>query len=122
MPRIADPKLHTLSHNRIHRQVESGLSIAQFCTQERLSVASFHAWKRRHRLIDLADRRPGLPAPSACLPVTVRIIKPPFDAPMPIEADLPNGVRLRIPTANARLACHLVRAIAEARTNSGGSR
>jgi hypothetical protein len=36
-----------------------------------------------------------------------------------IEADLPNGIRLRIPTANARLACQLVRAVAAARTKPG---
>jgi hypothetical protein len=120
VPRIADPKLQTLWRDRIRRQVDSRLSIVQFCAQEGFSAASFHSWKRR--LIGLADRREALPAPSAFVPVTVRVVERPSDEPLPIEADLPNGVRLRIPTANARLACHLVRAIAEARTNSGGSR
>jgi hypothetical protein len=41
---------------------------------------------------------------------------------LPIEADLPNGIRLRIPTANAHLACRLVRAVARAKTDSGGAR
>ena len=44
------------------------------------------------------------------------------DEPLPIEADLPNGIRLRIPTANTRLACRLVRSIARAKIDSGGSR
>jgi len=35
---------------------------------------------------------------------------------------LPNGIRLRIPTANARLVCRLVRAVAGAKTDSGGAR
>jgi len=45
-----------------------------------------------------------------------------LNEPLTIEADFPNGVRLGIPTANARLACRLVRAVAGARTHSGGSR
>jgi hypothetical protein len=120
VPRIADPKLQTIWRDRIRRQVDSRLSIVQFCAQEGFSTASFHAWKRR--LIDLADRRPGLPAPAAFLPVTVRVVERPSDEPLPIEADLPNGVRLRIPTANARLACQLIRVVAEARIHSGASR
>jgi hypothetical protein len=122
VPRTPDRKLHALWRERIHRQVHSGLTIAQFCVRESLSLASFHAWKRRLRLIDLADHQPALPAPSAFLPVTVRVVERPADEPLPIEADLPNGVRLRIPTSNARLACRLVQAVAGARTDSGGSR
>jgi hypothetical protein len=122
VPRTPDLELHALWRERIRRQVHSGLTIAQYCARERLPLASFHAWKRRLRLIDHADQRPGLPAPSAFLPVTVRVVEHAPDEPLPIEADLPNGVRLRIPTANARLACHLVRAITRARTDSGGSR
>jgi hypothetical protein len=122
MPRISDPKLQALWRDRVRRQVDSGLRIAQFCAQERLSLASFHYWKRRLQLIDRADHRPGLPAPSTFLPVTVRVLEQASNESMPIEADLPNGIRLRIPTANARLACQLIRAVAEARTPSGGSR
>ena len=122
MPRTPDLKLHALWRERIHRQVNSRLTIAQFCARERLPLASFHAWKRRLRLIDLADHRPALPARSAFLPVTVRVVERPPGEPLPIEADLPNGIRLRIPTSNARLACQLVRAVAGARTNSGGPR
>jgi hypothetical protein len=122
VPRIADPKLHALWRDRVRRQADSGLTIVQFCVRECLPVASFHAWKRRLRLIDLADHRPALPAPPAFLPVTVRVLDRASEEPLPIEADLPNGVRLRIPTANARLACHLVRALTRAKTDSGGSR
>jgi hypothetical protein len=122
MARTPDLALHARWRDRVRRQAVSGLTIAQFCAQERLSIASFHAWKRRLRLIDLADGRPALPAPSAFLPVTVRVLERAPDGPPPIEADLPNGIRLRIPTANAPLACRLVRAVARAKTNSGGSR
>jgi hypothetical protein len=98
------------------------MTIAQFCSQERLSIASFHGWKRRLRLIDLADRRPALPAPPVFLPVAVRVPEHIVAGSLPIEADLPNGIRLRLPTANARLACRLVRAVARAKTDFGGTR
>jgi hypothetical protein len=63
MPRSPDLKRHALWRERIDLQVRGGLTIAQFCAQKRLAVASFYSWKRRLRLIDLADRRPVLNAP-----------------------------------------------------------
>ena len=122
MSRTPDLKRHALWRECIRRQVDSGLTIAQFCAREGLSVAAFHSWKRRLRLIEFADHRPASPAPSTFLPVTVRVAEPALGDPLPIVADLPNGIRLRIPTANARLACQLVLAVAGAKTNSGGSR
>jgi hypothetical protein len=122
MPRPRNLELHSLWRRRVSRQANSGLTVAQFCSQERLCVKSFYAWKRRLRLIDLADQRPALPAPPTFLPVTLRVVERAAGEPLPIEADLPNGIRLRIPTANARIACRLVRVVAGARTRSGGSR
>jgi hypothetical protein len=122
MPRKPDSELHAVWRHRLSRQSYSGLTIAQFCAQERLGTKLFYAWKRRLRLIDLAARRPALPAPRAFLPVNVRVVEPTTTELLPIEADLPNGVRLRIPTANARLACRLIRAVVRASTDAGGSR
>jgi putative transposase len=122
MARRPDPKLHTLWRDRVRRQQASGLTIAQFCAQERIARSKFHAWKRRFRLMGSPAQCPALPAPSVFLPVTVRLDDRTTDELLPIEADLPNGIRLRIPTGNARLACRLVRSIARARTDSGGSR
>jgi hypothetical protein len=122
MPRSRDLERHALWRRRVSRQANSGLTVAQFCSQERLRVELFYAWKRRLRLIDLADQQPALPAPPAFLPVTVRVLERATGEPLPIEADLPNGIRLRIPTANAHLACRLVRVVAGARTHSGGAR
>jgi hypothetical protein len=122
MARTPDLQLHALWRQRLHRQVDSGLTIAQFCDQEGLSTATFHSWKRRLRLSELAATLPATPAPPAFLPVTVRLAElTPAEAP-PIVADLPNGIRLRIPTTDARLACRIVRAAARARTDSGGPR
>jgi hypothetical protein len=125
MARRSDPNLHALWRDRIRRQESSGSTIEQFCAQEQIARSKFHAWKRRFRLMDSPDQSPALPAPSNFLPVTIRLDNRTFDpdAPAPsIEADLPNGIRLRIPTANARLACQLVRSIARAKTESGGVR
>jgi hypothetical protein len=122
MARTPDTKLHALWRDRIRRQQASGLTIAQFCDQERLARSKFHAWKRRFRLMDPPVQCPTLPTPSAFLPVTVRLLERSADEPLPIEADLPNGIRLRIPTVNEHLACRLVRAMARTRTNSGGAR
>jgi hypothetical protein len=122
MARTPDLKLHALWRARVRRHAESGLTIAQFCARESLSVASFHGWKRRLRHIDLGDHLPALSAPSAFLPVTLSVVERAANEAMPIEADLSNGIHLRIPTTNTSLACRLVRALAEAKTRSGGWR
>ncbi len=122
MARTPDPKVHALWRDRIRRQEASGLTIDQFCTREGVARSKFHAWKRRLRLADSAGPGSTLPARSTFLPVTVRLLERVADQPLPIEADLPNGIRLRIPTVNEHLACRLVRAVAAAKTNSGGSR
>lgn len=102
MPRTPDLGLHALWRERLRLQVDSALTIADSCAREGFSMASFHYWKRRLRLIDLADRRPALPAAPAFVPVTVWIAEHALGEPLPIVADLPNGIRLRITTADAR--------------------
>lgn len=48
----------------IDRQVDSGLSLAGFCAQAQLSVASFYQWRTRLR----AQAQSGLPRAAAALP------------------------------------------------------
>ena len=122
MARTPDPKVHEIWRDRIGRQQASGLTIAQFCAQEGIARSKFHAWKRRFHLMGPPDQCPTLPAPSTFLPLTVRLLQRAGDQPLPIEAELPNGIRLRIPTVNEHLACRLLRAVAAAKTNSGGTR
>jgi hypothetical protein len=122
MARRPNPELHTLWRDRVSRQLRSGLSVEQFCAQERCARSAFYRWKRLLDVMAPSDLCPALPAPSTFLPVTVRVLEHATDQPLPIEADLPNGIRLRIPTTNPQLACRLVRAVARARTTSGGSR
>ena len=123
MPRTPNPQLHATWRERIRRQESSGLTIEQFCAQEGVARSKFHFWKRRFRLADTADRHPALASPPTFLPVTVRLLQHGPTEPPPIEADLPNGVRLRIPTADPRLACRIIRTVAAADTNGpGGAR
>jgi hypothetical protein len=122
MARTPDPKRHALWRDRIRRQEASGLTVAQFCAQECIARSKLYAWKHRFRVRDTTNPRSTLPAPQAFLPVTVRALERGSEEPFPIEADLPNGIHLQIPTANPRLACLLVRTLAGARTDSGGSR
>jgi hypothetical protein len=122
MARTPDPKLHAIWRDRIRRQDSSGLTIEQFCSQEGVARSKFQSWKRRFRLADAAEQRPAAPSPSTFLPVKVRLLQGGLQEPSPVEADLPNGVHLRIPTTDPGLASYLVRVVARAQTNSGGSR
>jgi hypothetical protein len=123
MGRILGPNRSALWYDRVRRQEASGLSIKQFCAQEGVARSHFHAWKRQLLLSGPPGEYPALPAPSTFLPVTVRVAERAPDGPPPhIEVELPNGICLRIPTADGRLACRLVRAVAKAKTHWGGSR
>jgi hypothetical protein len=120
MSRRPSPGLHSLWRARVSRQLLSGLSVEQFCAKEQCAKSAFYRWKRELVLTDPSYARSTLPTPSTFLPVTVRINDSHAHQPAPIEADLPNGIRLRIPTANVHLACRLVRAVARTKTDSGG--
>jgi hypothetical protein len=122
MSRRPNPARHALWRARVSRQLISGLSVGQFCAREQCAKSAFYRWKRQLDPIHPSDQCSTLPTPSTFLPVTVRLVDSDAHQPAPIEADLPNGIRLRIPTANVQLACRVVRAVARARTDSGGSR
>ncbi len=122
MARRSNPKRVDLWRDRIRRQEASGLSAHQFCARECCSISAFYRWKQRLPLLGSPAQPRAIPAPSPFLPVTVRIRDQVRSDPLPIEADLPNGIQLRIPTTNTHLACRLLRAIVRAKTKSGGSR
>jgi hypothetical protein len=75
MARPRNLELHELWRGRIRRQVESGTTITQCCAREGLSINLCHAWKRRVRLIDLANHpaTPVASAPPAFLPVAIHV-------------------------------------------------
>ncbi len=47
MARRKSGETERLWRDRVGRQAASGLSIRQFCAQERIAPASFYAWRRR---------------------------------------------------------------------------
>jgi hypothetical protein len=57
MSRTPDLKRYAIWRECVRRQADRGLTIVQFCARERLSVATFQSWKRRLRIIDLANHR-----------------------------------------------------------------
>ena len=59
MPRARDHHRYALWRDRVHRQVASGLTVTQFCTQQRLPLKAFYAWRQRLKLADSADNRPA---------------------------------------------------------------
>ena len=84
--RRPDPGTRLLWQQRLEHFRRSGLTVADFCDREGLSVASFYAWKRRLA----TDSAPG-PAPRF---VPVRVVTPPVSAP--VELLLPSGLVLRL--------------------------
>lgn len=76
----------------IERQEASGQSIVGFCTQEKVSLASFHAWKRRLRQ---ARRETGGKTTERAL-VPVQIVDTPAAGMGKLEVRWPGGVVLRV--------------------------
>jgi hypothetical protein len=59
MARRKSGERERLWRERVGRQAVSGLSIRQFCAQERIATALFYAWRRRlKRGADAAGRPP----------------------------------------------------------------
>jgi hypothetical protein len=97
---MARPKDLGLEHTwrvRLRRQAASGLPIAEFCSREGISTASFYAWRRR-----LAA---PLPAPRVDPPLFVPLRLDPSPHPddtavgRGFEIELPHHVRLRCAAA-----------------------
>jgi hypothetical protein len=89
----------------IERQEASGQSIVGFCAQEKVALASFHAWKRRLRQ---AGRATGRKTSEQGL-VPVQIVGDPETGIGKLEVQWPGGVVLRVqgfdvPTIGAVIA------------------
>lgn len=96
---------------RIRRREESGLTVAEFCEWEGVSVGAFYIWQKKLRGEESGSRlkavgmpqvkaRPSSPQASF-LPVR---ISPPGPAASPstrIEIRLGNGVRIFVPCSDA---------------------
>ena len=84
--RRPDPALRALWQQRLQQFEKSGLSVSAFCAQQRLSLPSFYAWRRR--------LRNHVPAVSSDGPrfVPIRLLP----AAPPVELVLPSGAFLRL--------------------------
>jgi hypothetical protein len=97
---MARPKDIGLEHTwrlRLRRQATGGRSIADFCARERVSTASFYAWRRR-----LAAPPVSTPSqPPLFVPIRLDPAPPAGDpSPDPgFEIELPHRVRLRCSAA-----------------------
>ena len=58
MARKISKEREQLWRERVQRQAASGLSIQQFCDQERIPPATFYAWRRRLQQRKAASGRP----------------------------------------------------------------
>ncbi len=88
MGREANPGLALAWKRRLGRHSRSGLSIAEFCSQEDISPASFYSWRRRLRGADAAERQSAVFVP-------VELPASGFAAGVRIE--LPGGAVLSLP-------------------------
>jgi transposase-like protein len=102
MGREANPSLALAWKRRLGRQSRSGLSIAESCSQEGISPASFYSWRRRLRRADAAVFVPvELPASGFAAGVRIElpggaVLSLPADAPLElvtaaIRAAMPNA-------------------------------
>ncbi len=93
---MARPKDLGLEHTwrlRLRRQAASGLSIPEFCERDRVSTASFYAWRRR-----LAAPPGTTPSdPPLFIPIRLDPTAPAGDTPpgLGFEIELPHRIRLR---------------------------
>ena len=104
MGRVADEGVALTWERRIEKQRRSRLSIAEFCSQEGVSTASFYAWRRRLRGADAA-------VPQSPLFVPVELPTPGIAAGG-VRMELPGGAVLSLPTdASVELMTAAIRAV-----------
>jgi hypothetical protein len=119
MGRSADAAKRREWSERLRRFAISDLTVAAFCSRERVSVPTFYLWRRRlggqfRRGRDTASigANAGMRHSQAFVPVQIT-------QSAVIRMRLPNGVQLSLPAGDAAL---LAAAIAAAGNLSGGSR
>ena len=91
----------------IERQQASGQSIVGFCGQEGLSLASFHAWKRRLRR---PQRETGRRSTKHAL-VPVQLVSDPARGAGNMEVQWPSGVMLRVQGGDVQTISAVVNAL-----------
>jgi len=108
MGRAANEGLALAWERRIEKQRRSRQSIAEFCSEEGVSTASFYAWRRRLR---------DSVGPQSALFVPVELPTPEIAAGG-VRLELPGGAVLSLP---ADASVELVTAAIRAVMSSGGA-
>ncbi len=87
---------------RLNGKQESGLSVDLFCLQEGISESTFYRWTRALKdgipepmLEEQADRKESESGGGHFLPITIKA--------SPVEIELPNGTKLRLPVGVGQL-------------------
>ena len=112
MGRACDRARWALWGERLRQFSSSGLTVAEFCRQEHVSVPSFYQWKRRLQLGGndlgggLDEVLPGGDKPNGELSADLKGKKPLAFVPVrvrqfsQVEVHLVNGVSLRLPAGD----------------------
>ena len=91
MARRKSGERERLWRDRVGRQAVSGLSIRQFCVQERIATASFYAWRRRLKSGTDAGRGGSAPRKAGeFIPLSL------VDVATAWEVVHPHGYRVRV--------------------------
>ena len=110
MGRRADHGKHSEWSERIRRRRESGLTVAEFCEWEGVSVASFYNWQKKLRGAKSRSQSAELVTPecgsqrslqkASFLPVHVMQAGASASPATRIEIQLTNGVRVFVPISD----------------------
>jgi hypothetical protein len=117
--RKANAALALIWKRRIAQQRRSQLSIAEFCSQEGVSLQSFYAWKKRLREVaaDKKRRRGSAAAEESSRNHNDRLFVPVHLPPAAVSLDglrieLPSGVLLTLPAdASSELVTTTIQAV-----------
>ena len=96
---------------RLRRREESGLTVAQFCDWEGVSVAAFYNWQKKLRVEESRSRSTAVSTSqikserslphASFLPVHISQPSPAASPSTRIEIRLANGVRIFVPFSDA---------------------
>ena len=102
MARVIDPAKWELWRQRFQEFEKGGMTVAEFCQQAAVSVATFYQWRRRLEKKGRSSATRSEKALSGVRFVPVEITSSPN-----IEVHLPNGARVVVPSHD----CNAIRTV-----------
>ena len=107
MGRRADPRKAAAWERRLRRFVEGGLSAAEFCQREGVSVSSFQYWQRKLRDAAADHGGPSLPPPAMARFDPVEVV-----SRQAVTIRFGGGTVMEIPEDRVDLVCAAIEALA----------